>query len=96
MSCGSGASAASPVGPGSAASIASAQASPGVHRGTLSFGPAGKRAVVQGLGAALFEHCRYDAAGQLLNGNMADYLVPMAGEMPDIDIAHEGRGKQRP
>jgi len=27
-------------------------------------------------------------AGQLLNGNLMDYLVPMAGEMPDIDIGH--------
>jgi carbon-monoxide dehydrogenase large subunit len=44
--------------------------------------------VVQGIGAALFEHCVYDAQGQLLNGNMADYLVPMAVEMPDIDVAH--------
>src|SRR5436190_22137978 len=41
--------------------------------------------VVQGLGAALFEHCLYDERGQLLNGNMADYLVPMAAEMPDIE-----------
>jgi aerobic carbon-monoxide dehydrogenase large subunit len=44
--------------------------------------------VVQGLGGALFEECVYDAAGQLLNGTLADYLLPMAGEMPDIDIAH--------
>jgi CO/xanthine dehydrogenase Mo-binding subunit len=44
--------------------------------------------VVQGIGAALFEHCLYDAAGQMLNGNMADYLVPMAAEMPDIAIDH--------
>ncbi len=44
--------------------------------------------VVQGIGAALFEECLYDADGQLLNGNMADYLVPMAGEMPDIFCAH--------
>jgi carbon-monoxide dehydrogenase large subunit len=44
--------------------------------------------VVQGLGAALFEHCLYDANGQLLNGNMADYLVPMAAEMPDITVGH--------
>ncbi len=44
--------------------------------------------VVQGLGAALFEHCRYDAEGQLQNANLADYLVPMAAEMPDIDITH--------
>ncbi|HLB15065.1 MAG TPA: xanthine dehydrogenase family protein molybdopterin-binding subunit [Burkholderiales bacterium] len=44
--------------------------------------------VVQGIGAALFEECLYDAEGQLLNGNMADYLVPMAAEMPDIICAH--------
>jgi carbon-monoxide dehydrogenase large subunit len=44
--------------------------------------------IVQGIGGALYEHCRYDESGQLLNGNMMDYLVPMAGEMPDIDIGH--------
>ena len=44
--------------------------------------------VVQGIGAALFEHCLYDERGQLLNGNMADYLVPMAMEMPDIEVGH--------
>jgi len=44
--------------------------------------------VVQGIGAALYEECVYDADGQLLNGNMADYLVPMACEMPDIVCAH--------
>ena len=44
--------------------------------------------VVQGIGAALFEHCLYDERGQLLNGNMADYLVPMAVEMPDIEVGH--------
>jgi carbon-monoxide dehydrogenase large subunit len=43
---------------------------------------------VQGIGAALLEHCIYDERGQLLNGNMADYLVPMAGEMPDIEVGH--------
>ena len=44
--------------------------------------------VVQGLGAALFEKCIYDDNGQLTNANMADYLVPMSGEMPDIDVGH--------
>ena len=44
--------------------------------------------VVQGIGAALFEECLYSPEGQLLNGNMADYLVPMSGEMPDIICAH--------
>ncbi|MEO6843230.1 MAG: xanthine dehydrogenase family protein molybdopterin-binding subunit [Bradyrhizobium sp.] len=44
--------------------------------------------VVQGLGAALFEKCIYDERGQLTNANMADYMVPMSGEMPDIDVGH--------
>ena len=44
--------------------------------------------VVQGIGGALFEQCLYDERGQLLNGNMADYLVPMAVEMPDIECGH--------
>lgn len=44
--------------------------------------------VVQGIGAALFEQCLYDGRGQMLNGNMADYLVPMAMEMPDIECGH--------
>ncbi len=44
--------------------------------------------IVQGLGGALFEEIHYDAEGQLLNGSMADYLVPMAGEMPDMIIGH--------
>src|SRR5215211_7689799 len=44
--------------------------------------------IVQGIGGALFEHCVYDERGQLLNGNMADYLLPMAAEMPDIEIGH--------
>ena len=45
-------------------------------------------AIVQGIGGALYEECLYDSAGQLRNGSMADYLVPMSGEMPDIVVAH--------
>jgi carbon-monoxide dehydrogenase large subunit len=44
--------------------------------------------VAQGLGAAFFEECLYSENGQLLNGSLADYLVPMASEMPDIEIGH--------
>jgi aerobic carbon-monoxide dehydrogenase large subunit len=44
--------------------------------------------IVQGIGATLYEHCLYDERGQLMNGNMADYLVPMAAEMPDIEVGH--------
>ena len=45
-------------------------------------------AIVQGIGGALFEECLYDEDGLMRNANMADYLVPMAGEMPDIHVAH--------
>ena len=55
--------------------------------------------IVQGIGAALWEHCLYDDNGQLLNGNLADYLVPMSGEIPDIvrpRLAHRGPPSSAP
>jgi carbon-monoxide dehydrogenase large subunit len=45
-------------------------------------------AIVQGIGGALLEECLYDDQGLMLNANMADYLVPMCAEMPDIEVAH--------
>ena len=45
-------------------------------------------AIVQGIGGALFEECLYDENGTMCNGSMADYLVPMAAEMPDIVVSH--------
>ncbi len=45
-------------------------------------------AIVQGIGGVLFEECLYDDSALLRNGSMADYLVPMASEMPDIEIGH--------
>jgi carbon-monoxide dehydrogenase large subunit len=44
--------------------------------------------IVQGIGAALYEECPYSPEGQLLIGSMADYLVPMTAEMPDIEVGH--------
>ena len=44
--------------------------------------------VVQGIGEALFEALHYDDQGQLLTGSFADYLLPMAGDIPDIVIGH--------
>ena len=44
--------------------------------------------VVQGIGGALYEEFVYDDAGNLVNGTLADYLVPMAAEMPDIEVEH--------
>jgi len=44
--------------------------------------------IIQGIGNTLYEHSQYDENGQLLNASLADYLLPMASEMPDIRIAH--------
>jgi carbon-monoxide dehydrogenase large subunit len=44
--------------------------------------------LIQGVGAALWEECLYDPEGQIINGTLADYLVPMANEIPDISVAH--------
>jgi carbon-monoxide dehydrogenase large subunit len=40
--------------------------------------------MVQGLGGAFLEHLVYDAKGQLLSGNLADYLIPTATDFPKI------------
>ncbi len=45
-------------------------------------------AAVQGIGQALFEGCLYGNQGELRNATLADYLVPMAAEMPDIHVGH--------
>ncbi|QCK84480.1 xanthine dehydrogenase family protein [Phreatobacter aquaticus] len=44
--------------------------------------------IVQGIGGALYEHCIYNKDGQLLTTTLADYLVPMAAEMPDMHVGH--------
>ncbi|MBL8385280.1 MAG: xanthine dehydrogenase family protein [Burkholderiales bacterium] len=44
--------------------------------------------IAQGIGAALWEEVLYDADGNLKNGTLADYLVPMAAEMPDMVLGH--------
>jgi len=40
--------------------------------------------IVQGLGGALLEHFVYDEDGQMLSGSLADYLVPLATDFPNI------------
>jgi aerobic carbon-monoxide dehydrogenase large subunit len=45
-------------------------------------------AIVQGIGPTLYEECIYDDNGQMRNANLADYLVPMAHEMPDMVVRH--------
>src|SRR5207247_11215945 len=40
------------------------------------------------IGAASCQQWIYSPHAHLLNGNLAHYLVPMAGDMPDIVCAH--------
>jgi aerobic carbon-monoxide dehydrogenase large subunit len=44
--------------------------------------------IAQGIGSVLFEECMYGAEGYLNNGTLVDYLVPMAGDVPDIFVEH--------
>jgi carbon-monoxide dehydrogenase large subunit len=44
--------------------------------------------VVQGIGSALWEHFIYDKKGQPLTTNFADYLMPSAPGLPDIEVHH--------
>ena len=38
------------------------------------------------LGYALLEEMRFDGSGRLLNGNLLDYKIPTAMDLPDIDV----------
>jgi aerobic carbon-monoxide dehydrogenase large subunit len=42
--------------------------------------------VVQGIGQALWEEAVYDGAGQLLTGSLADYAIPRADGLPEIEV----------
>jgi carbon-monoxide dehydrogenase large subunit len=44
--------------------------------------------VAQGIGGALFEHCVYDEAGQLLTTTLMDYAVPTAADLPSFEVHH--------
>lgn len=41
-----------------------------------------------GFGAALLERQLYDGKGNLLSGTFADYLCPIAADMPKLEIGH--------
>ena len=44
--------------------------------------------VVQGIGSAMLEHFIYDEECQPLTVTFADYLMPLAPEIPDIEVHH--------
>ena len=45
-------------------------------------------AVAQGVGAALLEQLVHDDHAQLLTGTFVDYLLPLASDVPPIDVYH--------
>ena len=45
-------------------------------------------AVVQGLGQAMLEHVQYSEDGQPQSVTLADYLLPTANDVPDIEMHH--------
>ena len=44
--------------------------------------------IAQGIGNALYEQILYDDAGNIMTTSLADYLVPTAMEVPEIEIVH--------
>jgi carbon-monoxide dehydrogenase large subunit len=45
--------------------------------------------IAQGLGATMMEQIVYDPdSGQLVNGSMADYMVPTAADLPHFELEH--------
>jgi carbon-monoxide dehydrogenase large subunit len=44
--------------------------------------------VAQGIASVLYEKLEYDTDGQLRNASFADYLVPAACDLPDVEIVH--------
>jgi carbon-monoxide dehydrogenase large subunit len=45
--------------------------------------------VALGIANSYYEQLIYDDNGQLLNASLADYLIPTATEVPNIEVAHE-------
>jgi CO/xanthine dehydrogenase Mo-binding subunit len=44
--------------------------------------------IAQGFGGAMYERVEYDAAGNPLNANFMDFLVPYATEVPPVEVLH--------
>jgi carbon-monoxide dehydrogenase large subunit len=44
--------------------------------------------IAQGIGGALYERLEFEPNGNLLNANFADFLVPYATEIPNVEVVH--------
>jgi CO/xanthine dehydrogenase Mo-binding subunit len=44
--------------------------------------------IAMGIGVTLMEQVRHDAAGHALSGSFEDYLLPLAGDVPNVEVLH--------
>jgi CO/xanthine dehydrogenase Mo-binding subunit len=44
--------------------------------------------IAQGIGVTLMEHVRHDAEGRALSASFEDYQLPLAGDVPNIEVLH--------
>ena len=44
--------------------------------------------LTQGLGGALLEHLVYDGQGQLVTSSLMDYALPIARDVPPVEVVH--------
>lgn len=47
-------------------------------------------AVVMGIGMALLEETLFDGTGRVANATLADYLIPVNADVPDVDVTFVG------
>ncbi len=44
--------------------------------------------IAQGIGVTLMEQIRHDAEGHALTGSFEEYLMPLAGDVPNVEVLH--------
>ena len=44
--------------------------------------------IAMGIGVTLMEQIKHDASGHALSGSFEDYLLPMAGDVPNVEVLH--------
>lgn len=44
--------------------------------------------IAMGIGVTLMEQIKHDATGHALSGSFEDYLLPLAGDVPNVEVIH--------
>ena len=44
--------------------------------------------IAMGIGVTLMEQIRHDAEGHALSGSFEEYLMPLAGDVPNVEVLH--------